>query len=82
MSIAHQDYVRNGHAGSWQLWSNFRKLHCHEQITAVTGWPHTFTASNPSMKTARAHVCSAIKRSWAHVDHRLDHTRRLQGDRP
>src|ERR1700733_3473836 len=27
-------------AGSWHSCPNFRKLHCHEQIT-VTGWPHT-----------------------------------------
>ena len=62
--------------GSWQQWPDFRKLLCHEEVT-VTGWPHTLTASNPSTQTARVYVYPAIKRSWAHVDHRLDHTRRL-----
>jgi hypothetical protein len=63
--------------GSWQQYLFFRKFHCHEQVTVPWVAAHLRTASNPSTQTARVHVCPAIKRSWAHVDHRLDHTRRL-----
>src|SRR5487761_1073923 len=44
--------------GYWHLWPNFRKLHCHEEITVI-GWPHTLTGSNPSTQTVRVHVCPA-----------------------
>ena len=67
---------------AWQLGPVVRKLHCHEVINrgVVAAHPHgqlSVDEDRPSF------ACLAIdQRSWAHVGYRLDHTRRLQGDRP
>jgi hypothetical protein len=64
-------------SGSWQGCPNFRKFLYHEPITVTGVAAHPHGTRNPSTQTARVHLCPAIKRSWAHVGYRLDHTRRL-----
>jgi hypothetical protein len=55
---------------------NFRKLHYHEQITVI-GWPHILTDMQSVNADRPGTRVPGDQEELGHVDHRLDHTRRL-----
>src|ERR1700744_3129694 len=82
LDIVRENYLVNGHAGVLAARPDFRKLLDHEQITVAS----EAALARPGIATHRVDRQSTPvlddQEEWAHVDHRLDHTRRMQGNRP